>query len=337
MTSEVRAVDERGVVFCDMRTARSEHSDLIDRYFGTALPASDTELPERSVDARPGGAFIYVPPGVKVELPLEAFSRTDATPIDQFERTLLIADEGSTVHYIDGCSAPRYTAHPTHAAVVEIIVQDSARVSYTATQNWSLNVHNAARRRARVAANGHIEWIDATLGSNRTVRGPAVDLVGNGATCNVLSVAYAGLGQRQDVGVEVRHEAAGTVSTIVSKSISNGGEISNSAAVVHVADGANGVRSNVAYDVLSLGANETADVGPISVLGASGGRIDHSTTVTSIADEQRFYLMSRGLSSQQAVAAVVNGFIAPVTASLPIEYAVEWSRLVDLQVAGAVG
>ncbi len=285
-----------------------------------------------------GGSFIYVPPGVEVEMPLQAYFRINAENMGQFERTLIIADEGSKVHYIEGCSAPVYTSDSLHSAVVEIIVKDSARVTYTTIQNWSNNVFNLVTKRAKVYAEGHMEWIDGNIGSRLTMKYPAVWIGGPKASGEVLSVAYAGPGQHQDAGAKMVHAAPETTSKIVSKSISKDGGRTSYRGLVRVEDDAYGCKSHVQCDALILD-DDSASATPIRYMeiGSLDAQIGHEATVSKVADEQLFYLMSRGLSEEQAIGMVVNGFIEPVTRTLPMEYAVEWSRLIELQMEGSVG
>ena len=268
---------------------------------------------------------------------LQAYFRINAENMGQFERTLIIADEGSQVHYIEGCSAPTYTSDSLHSAVVEIVVKPSARVTYTTIQNWSNNVFNLVTKRARVEAEGHMEWIDGNIGSRLTMKYPAVWLVGPKASGEVLSVAYAGPGQHQDTGSKMVHAAPETTSKIVSKSISKDGGRTSYRGLIRVEDDAYGCKSHVQCDALILDDESTSDTYPYMEVGARDAVIGHEATVSKVADEQLFYLMSRGLSEEQAMGMVVNGFIEPVTRTLPMEYAVEWSRLIELQMEGSVG
>jgi Fe-S cluster assembly protein SufB len=284
-----------------------------------------------------GGSFIYVPPGVKVEMPLQAYFRINAENMGQFERTLIIADEGSQVHYIEGCSAPEYSSESLHSAVVEIIVKESARVTYTTIQNWYPNVFNLVTKRARVEAEGHMEWIDGNIGSRLTMKYPAVYLMGPKASGEVLSVAYAGPGQHQDAGAKMIHAAPETTSTIVSKSISKDGGRTSYRGLVRVEEGAHKSKSFVRCDALLLDEISRSDTYPYMEVGEQDANIGHEATVSKVGDDQLFYLMSRGLSESQAMSMIVNGFIEPVTRTLPMEYAVEWSRLIELQMEGSIG
>ena len=330
-------LEAMGVIFCDMDTALREYPELVKQYFGTVIPANDNKFSALNTSVWSGGSFIYVPPGVKVDMPLQAYFRINAENMGQFERTLIIADEGSEVHYIEGCSAPTYTSDSLHSAVVEIIVKPSARVTYTTIQNWSNNVFNLVTKRARVEAEGHMEWIDGNIGSRLTMKYPAVWLVGPKASGEVLSVAYAGNGQHQDTGSKMVHAAPETTSKIVSKSISKDGGRTSYRGLVRVEDDAYGCKSHVQCDALILDDLSVSDTYPYMEVGARDAVIGHEATVSKVADEQLFYLMSRGLSEDRAMSMVVNGFIEPVTKTLPMEYAVEWSRLIELQMEGSVG
>jgi Fe-S cluster assembly protein SufB len=330
-------LEQQGILFCDMDTALREYPDLVRQYFGTVIPPADNKFSALNTAVWSGGSFIYVPPGVECEMPLQAYFRINSENAGQFERTLIIADEGSKVHYIEGCSAPVYTSDSLHSAVVEIIVKPSARVTYTTIQNWSSNVYNLVTKRARVEAEGHMEWIDGNIGSKLTMKYPSVYLVGPKATGEVLSVAYAGEGQHQDAGAKMVHAAPETTSKIVSKSISKDGGVTTYRGLVRVEEGANGCKSHVQCDALILDGESESRTLPYIEVGEKDAEIGHEATVSKIADEQLFYLMSRGLSQEAAMSMVVNGFIEPVTRTLPMEYAVEWSRLIELQMDGSVG
>ncbi len=330
-------LERQGVIFCDMDTALREYPELVKQYFGTIIPKNDNKFAALNSSVWSGGSFIYVPPGVEVEMPLQAYFRINAENMGQFERTLIIADEGAKVHYIEGCSAPVYTTDSLHSAVVEIVVKPSARVTYTTIQNWSNNVFNLVTKRARVETEGHMEWIDGNIGSRLTMKYPAVYMVGPKASGEVLSVAYAGPGQHQDAGAKMVHAAPETTSKIVSKSISKDGGRTSYRGLVRVEDDAYGVKSHVQCDALILDEDSVSDTFPYMEVGARDADIGHEATVSKVADEQLFYLMSRGLSEEQAMSMVVNGFIEPVTRTLPMEYAVEWSRLIELQMEGSVG
>ena len=328
---------KQGVIFLDLDSGLREHEELVKRYFGTIIPQNDNKFAALNSAVWSGGSFIYVPKGVHIELPLQAYFRINAENMGQFERTLIIADEGSQVHYIEGCSAPVYTTDSLHSAVVEIVVKPSARVTYTTIQNWSNNVFNLVTKRARVEAEGHMEWIDGNIGSRLTMKYPAVYMVGPKASGEVLSVAYAGPGQHQDAGAKMVHAAPETTSKIVSKSISKDGGRTSYRGLVRVEDDSYGCKSHVQCDALILDDHSTSDTFPYMEVGARDAIVGHEATVSKVADEQLFYLMSRGLSEEQAMGMVVNGFIEPVTRTLPMEYAVEWSRLIELQMEGSVG
>ena len=327
----------QGVLFTDMDTALREHPEIVKRWFGKVIPPNDNKFAALNSAVWSGGSFIYVPPGVEVSMPLQAYFRINAENMGQFERTLIIADEGSKVHYIEGCSAPVYTTDSLHSAVVEIVVRPGAHVTYTTIQNWSNNVFNLVTKRARVEAEGHMEWIDGNIGSQLTMKYPAVYLMGPKATGEVLSVAYAGAGQHQDTGAKMVHAAPETSSKIVSKSISKDGGRTSYRGLVRVEEGAYGCRSHVQCDALLLDEHSRTDTYPYQEIGERDARIGHEATVSKVADEQLFYLRSRGLTEEQAMGMVVNGFIEPVTRTLPMEYAVEWSRLHELQMEGSVG
>ena len=326
-----------GVIFCDMDTALREYPDVVKKHMGKIIPPNDNKFSALNSAAWSGGSFIYVPPGVKVPMPLQAYFRINSENMGQFERTLIIADEGSEVHYIEGCSAPVYTTDSLHSAVVEILVGKSARVTYTTIQNWSNNVFNLVTKRARVEAEGHMEWIDGNIGSRLTMKYPGVVMVGPKASGEVLSVAYAGQGQHQDAGAKMVHAAPETTSKIVSKSISKDGGRTSYRGLVRIEGDAYGCKSHVQCDALILDDESTSDTYPYMEVGSRDAVIGHEATVSKIADDQLFYLMSRGLSQQQAMGMIVNGFIEPITRTLPMEYAVEWSRLIELQMEGSVG
>ncbi|WP_419926573.1 Fe-S cluster assembly protein SufB [Candidatus Poriferisocius sp.] len=330
-------LERQGVLFCDMDTALKEYPELVQEHFGSIIPPGDNKFSALNSAVWSGGSFIYVPPGVTVEMPLQAYFRINAENMGQFERTLIIADEGSQVHYIEGCSAPVYTSDSLHSAVVEILVKKSARVTYTTIQNWSNNVYNLVTKRAKVEAEGHMEWIDGNIGSRLTMKYPAVVMVGPKASGEVLSVAYAGPNQHQDAGAKMTHAAPETTSKIVSKSISNGGGRTSYRGLVRVEDDAYGCRSHVQCDALILDEDSVSDTYPYMEVGTRDAEIGHEATVSKVADEQLFYLMSRGLTQEQAMGMIVNGFIEPITRTLPMEYAVEWSRLIELQMEGSVG
>lgn len=330
-------LEAQGVVFCDMDTAVREYPELVRQYFGRVIPPNDNKFSALNSAVWSGGSFIYVPPGTEVELPLQAYFRINTENMGQFERTLIIADEGSKVHYIEGCSAPVYSTDSLHSAVVEIVVRPSARVTYTTIQNWSNNVYNLVTKRARVEAEGHMEWVDGNIGSQLTMKYPAVVMVGPKASGTVLSAAYAGAGQHQDAGAKMVHAAPETTSKIISKSISKDGGRSSYRGLVRVQPHAHSCKSFVQCDALILDDQSISDTYPYMEIGSADAVIGHEATVSKVAEEQLFYLMSRGLSEEQAMGMIVNGFIEPVTRDLPMEYAVEWTRLIELQMEGSVG
>jgi Fe-S cluster assembly protein SufB len=330
-------LEAQGVLFCDMDTALREYPELVKRYFGTVIPLNDNKFAALNSAVWSGGSFIYVPPGVVVDMPLQAYFRINSENMGQFERTLIIADEGAQVHYIEGCSAPVYTTDSLHSAVVEIICKPSSRVTYTTIQNWSNNVFNLVTKRARCDAEAHMEWIDGNIGSRLTMKYPAVYLMGPKASGEVLSVAYAGAGQHQDAGAKMVHAAPETTSTIISKSIAKDAGRTSYRGLVRFEEGAKKSKSFVRCDALLLDDHSRSDTYPYIEFGEKDAQVGHEATVSKIGDDQLFYLMSRGLSEQQAMSMIVNGFIEPVTRTLPMEYAVEWSRLIELQIEGSIG
>jgi Fe-S cluster assembly protein SufB len=330
-------LESLGVLFCDMDTAVREYPDLVKRWFGTIIPPNDNKFAALNSAVWSGGSFIYVPPGVKVDMPLQAYFRINAENMGQFERTLIIADEGSEVHYVEGCSAPVYSTDSLHSAVVELVALQGSRITYTTIQNWSNNVYNLVTKRARAEAEAHVAWIDGNIGSRLTMKYPSVYLMGPKASGEVLSVAYAGPGQHQDAGAKMIHAAPETTSTIVSKSISKDGGLSTYRGLVRVEEGAKHAKSFVRCDALILDEQSTSETKPYMEVEERDAQIGHEATVSKVGEDQLFYLMSRGLSESQAMSMIVNGFIEPVVRTLPMEYAVEWSRLIELQMEGAVG
>src|SRR6202795_4529972 len=330
-------LERLGVLFCDMDTAVREYPDLVRKYFGTIIPPNDNKFAALNSAVWSGGSFIYVPPNVVVDQPLQAYFRINAENMGQFERTLIIADVGAQVHYIEGCSAPVYTTDSLHSAVVELVALPGSRITYTTIQNWSNNVYNLVTKRARAEAEPHVEWIDGNIGSRLTMKYPSVYLVGPKASGEVLSVAYAGAGQILDTGAKMVHAAPETTSTIISKSISKDGGSTTYRGKVHVDKGAKGAKSFVRCDALILDKDSVSETKPYMEVAERDARIGHEATVSKVGDDQLFYLMSRGLSETQAMGMIVNGFIEPVTRTLPMEYAVEWSRLIELQMEGSIG
>ncbi|MFT6391541.1 MAG: Fe-S cluster assembly protein SufB [Ilumatobacter sp.] len=330
-------LEEQGILFCDMNGAVREHPHLVHEYLARIVPPGDNKFAALNTAVWSGGTFIYVPPNVDVEIPLQASLRGNSEYAGQFERTLIIADKGSKVHYIEGCSAPVYSKDSVHSAVVEIVVKEDARVTYTTIQNWSKNVYNLVTKRARVETRGHMEWIDGNIGSRLTMTYPTVHLVGDGASGGVFSLAYAGEGQHQDVGAKMIHAAPNTTSKIVTKSISKDGGITTYRGLVRIDEGSTAAKNHIECDALILDDDSVNRTRPCTEIGEPDAQISHQATESKITDDQRFYLMSRGLTNDQAIAMIVNGFIEPITRMLPMEYAVEWSRLIEMHVHGSVG
>jgi Fe-S cluster assembly protein SufB len=330
-------LEKQGVIFLDMDSGVREHPELVKKYFGTIIPYNDNKFAALNSAVWSGGSFIYVPPGVKVEVPLQAYFRINAENMGQFERTLIICDKDSYVHYVEGCTAPTYSTNSLHSAVVEIIVMEGARCRYTTIQNWSKNVYNLVTKRAAAYKNATMEWVDGNLGSKVTMKYPAVWLMEEGARGEVLSVAFAGDGQHQDAGGKVVHVAPNTSSQIISKSISKGTGRSSYRGLVKVHKGAENVRSNVVCDALLLDETSKTDTYPYIEVEEERASIGHEATVSKVAEEQIFYLMSRGLTEDEAMSMIVNGFIEPIAKELPLEYAVELNRLIQLEMEGSVG
>jgi Fe-S cluster assembly protein SufB len=330
-------LESLGILFTDMDSAVRDYPEIVQQYLGTVIPPGDNKFAALNSSVWSGGSFIYVPPGVHVDMPLQAYFRINAENAGQFERTLIIADEGSSVHYVEGCSAPVYSSDSLHSAVVELIAKPGARIRYTTIQNWSPNVYNLVTKRARAETEATVEWIDGNLGSKLTMKYPAVVMVGPKAHGEVLSVAYAGAGQHQDAGAKMTHVAPETTSIIDSKSISKDGGYTTYRGLVKVEEGAHHVKAHVRCDALILDDHSRSDTLPYMEIDEKDARVGHEATVSKVGDDQLFYLMSRGLSEQQATAMIVNGFIEPITKTLPMEYAVELSRLIELNMEGAVG
>ncbi|MER3474205.1 MAG: Fe-S cluster assembly protein SufB [Armatimonadota bacterium] len=330
-------LERQGVIFMDMDSGLREHPDLVRRWFGKVVPPADNKFAALNSAVWSGGSFIYVPPGVHVEIPLQAYFRINAENMGQFERTLIIADEGSRVHYIEGCTAPIYSTDSLHSAVVELIALKGAHIRYTTVQNWSKNVYNLVTKRAVAYEDATVEWVDGNLGSKLTMKYPSVYMVGKGARGDILSVAFAGPGQHQDAGAKVIHAAPYTTSTVVSKSISKGGGRTTYRGLVQVDEGAVGVKCNVRCDALLLDEFSRSDTYPTMNVKEDDVRIEHEATVSKVGEEQLFYLMSRGLSEQEATTMIINGFFEPFAKELPLEYAVELNRLIALEMEGSVG
>ena len=332
-----RDLEAKGVIFLDTDTALKEYSDLFREYFATVVPPDDNKFAALNSAFWSGGSFIYVPPGVHVDIPLQAYFRINQQNIGQFERTLIIADEGSSVHYIEGCTAPIYSTDSLHSAVVEIIAKRGAHVRYTTIQNWSYNVYNLVTKRAVAYQDAFVEWVDGNLGSKVTMKYPAVYMLEPGARASILSIALAGRGQHQDAGAKVIHAAPYTSSTIVSKSISKDGGRATYRGLVKVHKGAVGSTISVNCDALILDEHSRSDTYPTMEIEEEDTSIAHEAKVGKIGDDQLFYLMSRGLPQEEALALIVLGFIEPFVKELPMEYAVELNRLIRLEMEGSVG
>jgi Fe-S cluster assembly protein SufB len=330
-------LEKQGVIFLDMDSGVREHPDLVKKYFGTIIPYNDNKFAALNSAVWSGGSFIYVPPGVRIDVPLQAYFRINAENMGQFERTLIIVDKDAYVHYVEGCTAPTYTTNSLHSAVVEIVVLEGGRCRYTTIQNWSKNVYNLVTKRAAAYKNATMEWVDGNLGSKVTMKYPAVWLMEEGARGEILSVAFASDGQHQDAGGKVVHVAPRTSSQIISKSISKGTGRSSYRGLVKVYKGAEEVRSNVVCDALLLDETSKTDTYPYIEVEEERASIGHEATVSKVAEEQIFYLMSRGLSEDEAMSMIVNGFIEPIAKELPLEYAVELNRLIQLEMEGSVG
>jgi Fe-S cluster assembly protein SufB len=328
---------KKGVIFLDTDTALREHEEIFKQYFGTIIPSNDNKFAALNTAVWSGGSFIYVPPGVQIELPLQAYFRINAENMGQFERTLILVDEGAYVHYVEGCTAPIYSSDSLHSAVVEIVVKKGGRCRYTTIQNWSNNVYNLVTKRAVAYRDATMEWVDGNLGSKLTMKYPSIWLVGERAHGEVLSIAFAGAGQHQDAGGKVVHISPNTTSLITSKSISKGGGRAGYRGLLEVAKGAKRAKSKVVCDALILDEQSRSDTYPYIKIEEDEVDIGHEATVSKIGDEQLFYLMSRGLSRSEASAMVVAGFVEPIVKELPLEYAVEMNRLIQIQMEGSVG
>ena len=332
-----KELTKQGVIFCDTDTAVKKYPDIVRQYFGNLIPASDNKFAALNSAAWSGGSFVYVPKGVKVVLPLQAYFRINSQNFGQFERTLIIAEPNSEIHYIEGCTAPIYSAKSLHAAVVEIFVKKGARVRYTTVQNWSKNVYNLVTKRARVDQDGIMEWIDCNLGSAITMKYPSCYLMGKRARGEVLSIALAGQNQHQDAGAKMLHFAPKTSSRIISKSISKQGGRTSYRGLVQVFPGAKNASSFVSCDALILDEKSRSDTYPVLRIKEKDVQIQHEATVERLGEEKLFYLNSRGINKEDAASLLVNGFIEPVAKEIPLEYAVELNRLINLEMKGTVG
>ena len=330
-------LEKQGVIFTDTDTAVKEHPELLREYFGKIIPPEDNKFAALNSAVWSGGSFIYVPPGVKIEFPLQAYFRINAESMGQFERTLIIVDEGAEVHYVEGCTAPMYSTESLHSAVVEIIVKKGGRCRYTTIQNWANNIYNLVTKRAMAYQDALMEWIDGNLGSQLTMKYPAVYMMEPGARGEILSIAFASKGQHQDAGAKLVHCAPNTSGRIISKSISKNGGRSSYRGLCKVEDGAVDSKSNVVCDALILDPDSRSDTYPYIEVEEQQVQIEHEASVSRIGEEQLFYLMSRGLSEAEASSMIVSGFIEPLVKELPMEYAVEMNRLIELQMEGSVG
>ena len=330
-------LEEEGVIFMGTDEALKKHPEFFEEYFGKLIPPTDNKFAALNSAVWSGGSFVYIPKGVKVKRPLQAYFRINAINMGQFERTLIIADEGSEAHYVEGCTAPVYSADSLHAAVVEVIVKKGARFRYTTIQNWSHDVYNLVTKRARVDEDGVMEWIDGNLGSRLTMKYPSCYLVGNRAHGELLSIAYASEGMHQDAGGKMIHIAPNTTSKIISKSVSVRGGRSSYRGMVTVTPSANNSKSRVECDALILDGKSRTDTYPVMKIDNPTANIEHEATVSKVGEEKMFYLMSRGLTEEEAMSMVVSGFIEPIVKELPLEYAVELNRLIELEMEGSVG
>ncbi len=328
---------KQGVIFLGMDDAVKQYPDIVKKYFGRVIPTADNKFAALNTAVWSGGSFIYVPKNTNVEIPLQAYFRINSENMGQFERTLIITDEGSTVHYIEGCTAPTYSSDSLHSAVVELVALPGSKIRYTTIQNWSNNVYNLVTKRAVCYADAAVEWIDGNIGSKLTMKYPAVYLMGKGARGEVLSIAYAGKGQHQDAGAKMVHVAPHTTSTILSKSISRDGGRTSYRGLLRVEKGAEHCKASVRCDALLLDEASRSDTYPTMEINEKNVAVGHEATVSKIGDEQMFYLMSRGLKENDAQSLIVNGFIEPFVRELPMEYAVELNRLMQLEMEGSIG
>jgi Fe-S cluster assembly protein SufB len=330
-------LQKKGIIFLDMDSGLREHPEIVEKYFATVIPPNDNKFAALNSAVWSGGSFIYVPPGVDVGIPLQAYFRINTENMGQFERTLIIADKGSRVHYIEGCTAPVYSTNSLHSAVVELIALEDAYIRYTTIQNWANNIFNLVTKRAIAHKNATVEWVDGNIGSKLTMKFPCVYLVGEGAKGEILSVAFAGKGQHQDAGAKVIHAAPNTSSRITSKSISKAGGRASYRGMVKVYPKATNCKVSVECDALLIDKDSRSDTYPTMEVAEDNVQIEHEARVSKVSEEQVFYLMSRGLSEDEARLLIVNGFIEPFTKELPMEYAVELNRLIELEMEGSVG
>ncbi|ADP82844.1 Fe-S cluster assembly protein SufB [Pseudofrankia inefficax] len=330
-------LEEQGVIFLDTDSGLREHPEIFKEYFGSVIPVGDNKFAALNTAVWSGGSFIYVPKGVHVEIPLQAYFRINTENMGQFERTLIIVDEGAYVHYVEGCTAPVYSSDSLHSAVVEIVVKKNARCRYTTIQNWSNNVYNLVTKRAACQEGGTMEWIDGNIGSKVTMKYPAVWLLGERARGEVLSIAFAGPGQHQDAGAKMVHAAPRTSSQIISKSVARGGGRTSYRGLVQIHEGANQSKSTVKCDALLVDTVSRSDTYPYVDVREDDASIGHEASVSKVGEDQLFYLMSRGMAEDEAMAMIVRGFVEPIARELPMEYALELNRLIELQMEGSVG
>ncbi|MED5452510.1 MAG: Fe-S cluster assembly protein SufB [Candidatus Thermoplasmatota archaeon] len=330
-------LEKQGVIFLDMDSGLKEYPDLVKKWFCSVVPLTDNKFSALNTAVWSGGSFIYVPKGVHVEMPVQAYFRINAKNMGQFERTLIIADEGSSIHYVEGCTAPSYSTDSLHSAVVELIALPGAHIRYSTVQNWSSNVYNLVTKRGIAHENAKIEWVDGNIGSKLTMKYPAVILKGEGAHAEVISVAYSGDGQHQDAGAKIHHLASNTTSKILSKSISKNGGRGTYRGQVTVSPKAENCKLNVVCDALILDEESRSDTYPTMEVANPTARCEHEASVSKVSDDQLFYLMSRGHSEEEALAMIVNGFFEPFTRELPMEYAVELNQLMALEMEGSIG
>jgi len=335
--STSKALDEQGVLFCDMDTAVKKYPEIVRKYFATVIPPGDNKFSALNSAVWSGGSFIYVPPGVEVAMPLQAYFRINAENMGQFERTLIIADKGAKVHYIEGCTAPKFSTSSLHSAVVELIADEGASIRYTTIQNWYRNIFNLVTKRAIAYKDATIEWVDGNIGSRLTMKYPSIYLLGEGARGEILSMAFAGEGQHQDAGAKVIHAAPRTTSVVTNKSVSAHGGKTTYRGLVEVHPGAVGAKTRVRCDALIMDEESSSDTKPTMKIHEQRSTVEHEASVSKIGEEQLFYAMSRGLSEADATAMIVNGFFDFFVKELPMEYAVELNRLVKMEMEGAVG
>jgi len=332
-----KELEELGVLFCDMDTAVKEHPEIVQKYLATIIPVADNKFAALNSAVWSGGSFIYVPPGVEVKQPLQAYFRINAENMGQFERTLIIADKGSKVHYIEGCTAPKFSTSSLHSAVVELIAMEDASIRYTTIQNWYRNIFNLVTKRAYAYKNATVEWVDGNIGSRLTMKYPAIYLMGEGARGEVLSMAFAGEGQHQDAGAKVIHAAPNTTSMVTNKSVSAHGGKTTYRGLVEIFPGAVGAKTRVKCDALIMDEESASDTKPTMKIHEQRSTVEHEASVSKIGEEQLFYAMSRGLNEADATAMIVNGFFDFFVKELPMEYAIELNRLVKMEMEGSVG